>query len=167
MPCEFLSALTDKQTVLVEEFGCYAILVDIELKELNGPVLKFYEPKTISLTQDGHTFLLWIEVVEIEGCDFKGPGARVEKEMKEGIIPEALAVSEVHTVKYLKNLIMIEEPNEVFLIASLGYVQDGLCQFTIIRIHEADHFGEGFDGRKAVISSPGKVFAFHLKVIEE
>jgi len=75
MPCESLSALTDKETVLVEGFGCYAIPVDIELEELNGSALKFYEPEAVPLTQDGHTFLLWIEVVEIEGCDLKGPGA--------------------------------------------------------------------------------------------
>ena len=87
--------------------------------------------------------------------------------MKQDIIPEAFLGSEVHIVKYLEDLIMVEEPYEAFLIASLWYVKDSLCQFTVIRIHEADHFGKGFDGRKTVISRSGKVLTLLLKVIEK
>jgi hypothetical protein len=34
-----------------------------------------HDPVLISLAQDGEGFLLWIEVVEIQGCDLGGPGA--------------------------------------------------------------------------------------------
>ena len=75
MPGEFLSALTDKETVLIEGFWCCSIPVDIEIEELRGLFLKSYEPETICFSEDGHSFLLGVEVVEIECCDLRGPGA--------------------------------------------------------------------------------------------
>ena len=75
VPGEFLAPLIDKETIFIEEFWVITVSVDIELKELDGLVLKFYESETISLAQDGHTFLPGVEVVEIESCDLGSPGA--------------------------------------------------------------------------------------------
>ena len=75
VPGEFFSALTDKETVLIEGFWGYSISVDIDFKELRGLVFKLYEPETIPFAEDGDSFLPGIEVVEIECCDLRGPGA--------------------------------------------------------------------------------------------
>ena len=75
VPGEFLTTLTDEEAIFIEALWVITVSVDIELKELNGLVLKFYESETIPLTQDGHSFLTGVEVVEIEGCDLISPGA--------------------------------------------------------------------------------------------
>jgi len=75
MPCEFLSALTDKETIFIEGLWVITVSVDIEIEELRGLFLKSYEPETICFTEDGDSFLPGVEVVEIEGCDLRGPGA--------------------------------------------------------------------------------------------
>lgn len=62
---------------------------------------------------------------------------------------------------------MIEEADEGFLISLLGDIEEGVCDLTVIRIHEADHFGKGLDGCKAVIPGSGKILSFPLKGIEE
>ena len=49
VPGEFLAPLIDKDTIFIEAFWVITVSVDIELKELNGLVLKFYESETISL----------------------------------------------------------------------------------------------------------------------
>ena len=74
MPGEFLTPLTDKEPVLIEGFRGSAVCFDIELQKLNGLFLKLDEAVLISLSPDGEGFLLRIEVVEVEGCDLRGPG---------------------------------------------------------------------------------------------
>jgi len=48
---------------------------DIELKELSGFGLQFDETEAVSFSEDGEGFLLWVEVVQVEGGDFRGSGA--------------------------------------------------------------------------------------------
>ena len=72
---EFLAALVDKESVFIERFWGGTVFSDIELEKMNGLIFQFYESVLISLTQDGEGFLLWIEVVEIQGCDFTSPGS--------------------------------------------------------------------------------------------
>jgi hypothetical protein len=167
MPGEFFSALTDKEAVLIEGFWHCSIPVDIAVKELDGLVFQFYEPEPICLAQDGQCFLLGIEVVEVEGCDFTGPGAGVKQQMKEGVIPEALLSFEIHSLKGLSDLVMIEEADEGFLISFLGDIEEDVCQFTVLRIHKADHFGKGLDGCKAVIAGSWQILSVPLKRIEK
>jgi len=164
---EFLSTLTDKEPVLIKGLWGHSILLDVETEKLRGPLLEVYEPKPISLSQDGEGILLRVEVVEIEGGDLGGPGARVEKEMKQGVIPEPLFSSEVDRLKDLQDLVMVEEPDQGPLITLLGDVQDGIRHLSLIRMHEADHFGKGFQGRKSMVPGPWEIFPLTLQVIEE
>jgi hypothetical protein len=75
MAGEWFSTLIDKDALVIEGLWRGSIFVDIELEELGGFFLKLDEPVLISLAQDGEGMLLWIEVVQIEGCDLGGPGA--------------------------------------------------------------------------------------------
>ena len=74
VPGKFLSTLIDKQTLLIRGLWPNAVFFDIELEELTGFGLKRYEPVAISLPQNGQGFLLRVEVVDVQGCDFTGPG---------------------------------------------------------------------------------------------
>lgn len=71
---ELFSALIDKETVLIGRFGGFAVFADIECEELGGFGLKLDKPEAIAFTQDGQRALLGIEVIQVEGCDFTGPG---------------------------------------------------------------------------------------------
>lgn len=75
MAGEWFSTLIDKDALFIEGLWRGSIFVDIELEELGGFFLKLYEPVLVSFAQDGEGMLLWIEVVQIEGCDLGGPGA--------------------------------------------------------------------------------------------
>lgn len=75
MAGEWFSTLIDKDALFIEGLWRGSIFVDIDLEELGGFFLKLYEPVLVSLAQDGEGMLLWIEVVQIEGCDLGGPGA--------------------------------------------------------------------------------------------
>jgi len=47
---------------------------DIELKELSGFGLQFDEAEAVAFSRIARFFLLWVEVVQVEGGDFRGPG---------------------------------------------------------------------------------------------
>lgn len=65
MTGKFLTALIDKEAVLISGFWGEAVVADIELEELRGFDLELYESVTVSLAQDSKCFLLWIEVIEV------------------------------------------------------------------------------------------------------
>ena len=70
----FLPALIDKDSMLIWGLWIYAVFTDIELEKLDGFGFDFYEPVPVSLAQDSQGALLRIEVIEIQGRDFTGPG---------------------------------------------------------------------------------------------
>ena len=72
---EFLTALVDKETLLKGRLGRWPESSDIELKELSGFGLQLDEAEAVAFAQDGEGFLLWVEVVQVEGGDFRGSGA--------------------------------------------------------------------------------------------
>jgi len=72
---EFLTALIDKEALLKGRLGRWPESSDIELKELSGSGLQFDETEAVSFSEDGEGFLLWVEVVQVEGGDFRGSGA--------------------------------------------------------------------------------------------
>jgi len=86
--------------------------------------------------------LLRVEVVQIERGDLGGPGAGVEEEMKEDIIPEPLLSPEVDRLEHLQDLIMVKEPDQGLPKTLFGDVQNGLRQLSLIGVHETDHFGK-------------------------
>ena len=167
MAGEFLSPLTDKEPLLMERLGGDSVFLDVEPEKLRGPLLEVYEPEAVSFPEDGQGVLLGVEVVEIEGGDLGGPGAGVEEEMKQGVIPEALFSSEVDRFEDLQDLVVVEEADQGLPKALLGDVQDGLCQLSLIRVHEADHLGKGFKGREPMVPGPGEIVPLTLKIIEE
>ena len=74
MAGKFFPPLIDKKTMVVRGFWFWAVLVAVEGEELRGLGFELYEPEAIPFAQDGQGFLLGIEVVEIERCDFTGSG---------------------------------------------------------------------------------------------
>jgi hypothetical protein len=71
---EFLTALIDKEALLKGRFWGWPESRDIELEELSGSGLQFDEAEAVALAQDGEGFLLWVEVVQVESGDLRGPG---------------------------------------------------------------------------------------------
>lgn len=167
VPGKFLSPLTDEDPVAEWGLRIAAVLFDIDLKKLCGFVLKIDKPEPISFSEDGQGFLSGIEVIKIKGGDLRCPGSRVEKEMEERVISESLFTSEVHRVKDLQDLIMVEKTYQSPLIALLRDVEDRICTFTVLGMHETDHFGKGFQGGKAMIPGSCEIFTLLLEVVEE
>jgi len=139
---EFLSPLADKEAILIERFRGNPIFLDVETEQLRCPLLQVYKPEAISFAEYREGVLLRIEVVEIKRGDLGSPGAGVEEEMKEGVIPEALLHPEIDRLKHLQDLVLVEKPDQRFPVTLLGDVEDGFRQFSLIRVHEADHFGK-------------------------
>ena len=159
MAGKFLSPLIDKEPVLIQGLWGDAVFSDIELKEMTGLGFKLYEPEPVSLSQDGQGFFLGIKVVQIQRCHFGGPGAGVIEQMKESIIPEPLFRLQINGLKNLQDLILIKKPDEGLLRPFLGDIEDGIGHLLLFRIHEPDHFGKGFEGRKPLIAGLDKVFS--------
>jgi hypothetical protein len=87
--------------------------------------------------------------------------------VEEGVITAALFSLEIDDMKDLEDLFQVEEADEGFLGALLGDRENGLCQWSLVRIEEADHFGEGLEGSEALIASSGHVVALRLEIIQE
>ena len=100
------------------------------------------EAETIAFTQDGEIFLLWVEVVDIQCGDLRGPCPGVIEQVKEGEIPETVLFSEIDAVGDGKDFIGVKEADQRLLRAFLRDIEDGICQLPLIRIHQADHFGK-------------------------
>ena len=60
---EFLSPLIDKEALLIEWLWGWSESGDIELEELSGFGLQFYEAEAVAFAQDGQGFVLRVEVV--------------------------------------------------------------------------------------------------------
>jgi hypothetical protein len=71
---EFLTALIDKETLLIGRLWGWPKPRDIELKELSGFGLQLDETEAVALAQDGEGFLLGVEVVQVESGHFRGSG---------------------------------------------------------------------------------------------
>jgi len=71
---EFLPSLIDKEALLIGRFWRWPESSDIELKELSGSGLQFYEAEAVAFAQDGEGFLLGVEVVQVKSGHFRGPG---------------------------------------------------------------------------------------------
>jgi hypothetical protein len=87
--------------------------------------------------------------------------------VEEGIITEAFFSLQIDDMKELEDLLRVEEPDEGFLGSLLGDGENGLCEFSLVRIEEAEHFGEGLEGRESVIASSGQIAALRLEIIQE
>jgi len=72
---EFLSPLIDEEALLIKWLWGWSEARDVELKELSGFGLQFYEAEAVAFAQDSQGFLLWVEVVQVESGHFRGPGA--------------------------------------------------------------------------------------------
>ena len=87
--------------------------------------------------------------------------------MEEGVIAGAFFSLQIDDMKDLEDLFRVEEPDEGFLGALLGDGENGLCQLSLVRIEEADHFGEGLEGSESLIASSGQVVTLGLEIIQE
>jgi hypothetical protein len=87
--------------------------------------------------------------------------------MEEGVIPGTFFSVETNDMKDLEDLFRVEEPDERFLSALLWDGEDGLGHFSVLRVEEADRFGEGLEGGESLIASSGQIAALGLEVIEE
>jgi hypothetical protein len=71
---EFLTALIDKEALLKGRLWGWPESRDVELEELSGFGLQFDEAEAVALSEDGEGLLLGVEVVQIKGGHFRGPG---------------------------------------------------------------------------------------------
>jgi len=74
MAGEWFSPLIDKEAIFIRRLWGCAVFPDVECEQLRGFRLKLYQSEAVSLAQDGQGVLPGIEVVELEGGDFTGPG---------------------------------------------------------------------------------------------
>jgi hypothetical protein len=87
--------------------------------------------------------------------------------VEEGIITEAFFSLQIHDMKEGEDLFRVKEADESFLSSLLRDGENGLGHFSLVRIEEADHFGEGFDGCQALIACSGQVVALRLEIIQK
>jgi hypothetical protein len=87
--------------------------------------------------------------------------------VEEGVIAGTFFSLEIDDMKDLEDLLRVEEPDEGFLGALLRDGENGFCQWALIRIEEANHFGEGLDGGEPLIASSGQIAALRLEIIQE
>jgi len=87
--------------------------------------------------------------------------------MEEGVIPGTFFSLQIDDMKELEDLFRVEEPDEGFLGALLGDGENGFCQFSLVRIEEADHFGEGLEGGQSLIAGSGQVVTLGLEILQE
>ena len=89
MQAHLFPALIDEHSMMIKGFGFNAVVGNIASDELNGSGFQFYLSIAIAFTQDDQRTILRIEIVKVKRCDFTGPGAGVEKQMKNGVITKA------------------------------------------------------------------------------
>ena len=164
---EFLTPLIDKEALLIEGLWGWSETRDVELEKLSGFGLQFYEAEAVAFAQDRQGFLLGVEVVQVKGGHFRGPGARIKKEVEEGVITEAFFSLQIHDMKEGEDLFRVEETDEGFLGALLGDGENGVSELSLLRIEEADHFGKGLEGSESLIASSGQVVALRLEIIQK
>jgi len=112
---ELLTALINKEALLIEGFWGWAESSDIELKEVGGFRFQLNEAKAVALAEDGQGFLFWVEEVQVQSGNLTCPGAGIKKEMKEGVITEAFFSFKVDGMKDVEDLLWVEESDEGFL----------------------------------------------------
>jgi len=135
------------------EIGCYG-------PELNDPV-------AVAFSEDGQCFLLGVEVIELEGCDFTGSGAGVEQKMQQGIVPEAIMFFQIDRLENRLHFLLGQEADQVFLTAFLGDTQNHLCGVPVFGVHETDHFGQRLQAGQTGISGSCRVVSPGLKMIQK
>jgi hypothetical protein len=87
--------------------------------------------------------------------------------VEEGVIAGTFFSLQIDDMKDLEDLFRVKEPDEGFLGAFLGDGENGLCELTLVRIEEADHFGEGLEGSESLIAGSGQVVTLGLEIIKE
>jgi len=68
---------------------------------MGGLGLKLYEPKPVSLSQDSQGLFFRVKVVQIQRCQFGGPGAGIIEQVEKGIIPEPLLSFQINGLENL------------------------------------------------------------------
>ena len=167
VPGQFFTALVNKQAVLIKRFGFDTILDNIAFDKLNGSLCELYSTITIAFTQDDQRIILRVKIIKVQCSDLTGPGAGVLKQMKDGIIAEAVLFDEIDAMKNLQDFVWIEKTDQLFLGTFLGNIQYPLSLFPIFGIHQPDHFGQGFYGGQAVVAGSDHITAMRFEVIEK
>jgi hypothetical protein len=96
---ELLTALIDKEALLIGGFWGWPESGDVKLKEVGRFRLQFDEAEAVALAQDGEGFLLGVEVVQVQGGHFACPGAGIKEEVEERIITKAFFSFKVDGLK--------------------------------------------------------------------
>ena len=108
-----------------------------------------------------------VEVVQVQCGDLGGPGPRIIKEVQKGIVPESLFSFEVNGLKDIEDFLLIQKTYQGFLETLLRDVDDALGQFPVIGVHQADHFGKGFERVETDITGFGTVVSSPFKMLQE
>jgi hypothetical protein len=87
--------------------------------------------------------------------------------VEEGVIAETFFSLEIHDMKEGEDFFWVKEADEGFLSSLLWDEENGLSHFSLLRIEEADHFGEGLEGSESLIACSGQVVTMGLEIIQE
>ena len=77
MASERLTPLIDKEPVLKQGLWGHSVFSNIQLKKMTGFHFKLYETEPIAFAQDAERLLNGIKIIEVQGCDFTGPGTGI------------------------------------------------------------------------------------------
>jgi hypothetical protein len=87
--------------------------------------------------------------------------------MEKRIVPETLFSSEVNGFKDIEDFLLIQKAYQRFLKTFLRDIDDPLGQFPMIRMHQADHFGKGFECVETDIPGFRTIVSSLFKILQE
>ena len=93
---ELSAALIDKEPVLIGGFCFETIFGNIDVEQPDGFGLQFNLTEAVAFAQDREGLMVGIEVVEVQGCDFSGPGAGVIEQLQEVVVTHTQGIFKVH-----------------------------------------------------------------------
>jgi len=77
MAGELFAALIDKESMLIGGFWFETIFGNIDIEQSDGFFLQLNLTEAVAFSQDRQGLIVGIKIVQIQRCDFSGPGAGV------------------------------------------------------------------------------------------
>jgi len=127
---KFFSPLIDEQPVPIQRFRGPAVSVDVAVQQMSGfgPKLDLSIP--VSLAEQDQDPLLGLEVLDVQGGDFRGPCTGIVKQVQQGIVTEAVGLFEGYGFENLEHFSLVEEAGQGLPGTFLRDVEHGLSDLS-------------------------------------